>query len=141
MQRFGGDGRRPLVVVDYSHTPDSLARALESLRAQCTGRLWCVFGAGGDRDRGKRSLMGAAASARADVLVVTDDNPRGEDGDRIVDDIRAGIPQAQETIIERDRAAAIALAVGAGAPEDVVLVAGRYFTITFRAETGGFRFR
>ena len=125
MECFGGDGARPLVVVDYSHTPDSLARALESLREQCRGRLWCVFGAGGDRDRGKRPLMGAAASAHADVLVLTDDNPRGEDGDRIVEDIRGGVPPGQEVVTQRDRAAAIALAVDAAAPDDVVLVAGK----------------
>ncbi len=124
MQRFGGDPGVPLVVVDYSHTPDSLARALESLREQCNGQLWCVFGAGGDRDRGKRPLMGAAAAA-ADVLVVTDDNPRGEDGDRIVDDICDGIPKGHRVLTQRDRAAAIALAVGSASAKDIVLVAGK----------------
>jgi UDP-N-acetylmuramoyl-L-alanyl-D-glutamate--2,6-diaminopimelate ligase len=125
MQRFGGNPGVPLVVVDYSHTPDSLARALESLREQCAGKLWCVFGAGGDRDRGKRPLMGAAAADRADVLVVTDDNPRGEDGDRIVEDICSGIPQGHRVLTQRDRAAAIALAVDSASPEDIVLVAGK----------------
>jgi UDP-N-acetylmuramoyl-L-alanyl-D-glutamate--2,6-diaminopimelate ligase len=125
MQRFGGDAGAPLVVVDYSHTPDSLARALESLRAQCAGQLWCVFGAGGDRDRGKRPLMGAAAADRADVLVVTDDNPRGEDGERIVDDICKGIPKGHRVLTQRDRAAAIALAVDSASAEDIVLVAGK----------------
>jgi UDP-N-acetylmuramoyl-L-alanyl-D-glutamate--2,6-diaminopimelate ligase len=125
MQRFGGDPGVPLVVVDYSHTPDSLARALESLRERCAGQLWCVFGAGGDRDRGKRPLMGAAAARIADVLVVTDDNPRGEDGDRIVDDIRGGIPKGHRVLTQRDRAAAIALAVGSASAQDIVLVAGK----------------
>lgn len=125
MQRFGGDAGAPLVVVDYSHTPDSLARALESLREQCAGRLWCVFGAGGDRDRGKRPLMGGAAAKVADVLVVTDDNPRGEDGDRIVHDICKGIPKGHRVLTQRDRAAAIALAVDSATAEDIVLVAGK----------------
>lgn len=125
MQRFGGEAGQPLVVVDYSHTPDSLARALESLRRQCTGSLWCVFGAGGDRDRGKRPLMGAAAAAYSDVIVLTDDNPRGEDGDRIIEDVRAGIAKAHRLFTERDRAAAIALALAGAGPRDVVLVAGK----------------
>ncbi len=125
MQRFGGAAGEPLVVVDYSHTPDSLARALESLREQCAGKLWCVFGAGGDRDRGKRPMMGALAAANADAIVLTDDNPRGEDGDRIIDDIRGGIPEGVPVLTERDRAAAIALALAAAGPQDVVLVAGK----------------
>ena len=125
MQRFGGDAGEPLVVVDYSHTPDSLARALESLRGQCGGKLWCVFGAGGDRDRGKRPMMGAAAAALADVIVLTDDNPRGENGDRIIDDIRGGIPEGFQVLSDRDRAAAIRLAVAGAAADDVVLVAGK----------------
>jgi len=125
MQRFGGAPDLPLMVVDYSHTPDSLARALESLRNQCAGKLWCVFGAGGDRDRGKRPMMGAAAAAHADVIVLTDDNPRGEDGDRIVDDIRGGIPEKLRVVIERDRGSAIALALAGAGPDDVVLVAGK----------------
>lgn len=124
LERFGG-GDGPLVVVDYSHTPDSLARALETLRPMCRGRLWCVFGAGGDRDRGKRPMMGAAAAAHADVIVLTDDNPRGEDGDRIIDDIRPGIPAGVPVRAERDRAAAIARAVAEAGPGDVVLVAGK----------------
>jgi UDP-N-acetylmuramoyl-L-alanyl-D-glutamate--2,6-diaminopimelate ligase len=125
MQRFGGDAGEPLVVVDYSHTPDSLARALESLREQCRGKLWCVFGAGGDRDRGKRPMMGAAAAAHADAIVLTDDNPRSEDGDGIIDDIRGGIPQGFQVSTERDRAAAIRLTVVRAVSGDVVLVAGK----------------
>ncbi len=125
MQRFGGDAGEPLVVVDYSHTPDSLARALESLHGQCGGKLWCVFGAGGDRDRGKRPMMGAAAAAHADAIVLTDDNPRSENGDRIIDDIRGGIPEGFQVLTERDRAAAITLAVAGAGPDDVVLVAGK----------------
>jgi UDP-N-acetylmuramoyl-L-alanyl-D-glutamate--2,6-diaminopimelate ligase len=125
MQHFGGEGGEPLVVVDYSHTPDSLTRALESLRAQCAGTLWCVFGAGGDRDRGKRPMMGAAAAAHADVIVLTDDNPRSEDGDRIIEDVRGGIPAGVRVHTERDRANAIALALAQTGSRDVVLVAGK----------------
>jgi UDP-N-acetylmuramoyl-L-alanyl-D-glutamate--2,6-diaminopimelate ligase len=125
MQRFAGGPGEPLVVVDYSHTPDSLARALESLRPQCAGVLWCVFGAGGDRDRGKRPLMGAAAAAHADVIVLTDDNPRGEDGDRIIEEVRGGIPDGVRVLSERNRARAIALALTEAGPRDVVLVAGK----------------
>lgn len=125
MQRFGGGAGEPLVVVDYSHTPDSLARALESLRGQCGGKLWCVFGAGGDRDRGKRPMMGAAAAALADAIVLTDDNPRGESGDRIIDDIRGGIPEGFQVSSERDRAAAIRWTVLGAESGDVVLVAGK----------------
>ena len=125
MQRLGGAAGEPLVVVDYSHTPDSLQRALESLRAQCSGLLWCVFGAGGDRDRGKRPMMGAAAAAHADVIVLTDDNPRGEDGERIIEDVRGGIPKHARVLVERERAAAINMAVAGAGAGDVVLVAGK----------------
>jgi UDP-N-acetylmuramoyl-L-alanyl-D-glutamate--2,6-diaminopimelate ligase len=89
MSRLGG-GDRPLVVVDYAHTPDALAQALASLREHTPGRLWCVFGCGGERDRGKRPQMAAVAQAGADAVVVTDDNPRGEDGDAIVAGILTG---------------------------------------------------
>jgi UDP-N-acetylmuramoyl-L-alanyl-D-glutamate--2,6-diaminopimelate ligase len=125
MQRFGAAAGEPLVVVDYSHTPDSLERALESLRGQCRGKLWCVFGAGGGRDRGKRPMMGAVAAAHADAIVLTDDNPRSEDGDGIIDEIRGGIPIDFQVLTQRDRAAAIRLAVAGAAPGDVVLVAGK----------------
>ncbi len=125
MERYGGGERHPLVVVDYSHTPDSLANALRALREPCRGRLWCVFGCGGDRDRGKRAMMGEVAAELADVLVVTDDNPRLEDGDRIVADVLAGIPGPVDLTVERDRARAIAAAIQAAAAQDIVLVAGK----------------
>jgi UDP-N-acetylmuramoyl-L-alanyl-D-glutamate--2,6-diaminopimelate ligase len=117
----------PLVVVDYAHTPAALAASLSALRALCRGRLWCVFGAGGERDPGKRPLMGEAAAALADVLVITDDNPRAEDGERIVEQIVAGVPAAKRDSLrrERDRARAIGLAIARAAAEDVVLVAGK----------------
>ena len=125
MQCLGGGERAPLVVVDYAHTPDALESALRALREHSRGRLWCVFGCGGDRDRGKRPRMGAVASALADSLVITDDNPRGEDGGRIIDDIRAGVGRDGPIVVERDRLAALRFAVEHAANEDVVLVAGK----------------
>jgi UDP-N-acetylmuramyl-tripeptide synthetase len=111
------------VVVDYAHTPDALARALQALRPQTAGRLWVVFGCGGDRDRGKRPQMGAVAASYADRLVVTSDNPRSEDPERIVRDIRTGIDQACEVLV--DRRAAIEFAIQAALPGDTVLIAGK----------------
>ncbi len=125
MQPFGGGSGQPLAVVDYAHTPDALRSALIALRAHCAGRLWCVFGCGGDRDRGKRPLMGAIAAAEADAVVVTDDNPRHEDGARIVADILAGIPEGAAATVERNREAAIRHAIRATVPGDAVLVAGK----------------
>ena len=125
MVGLGGDGRLPLVVIDYAHTPDALAQALTSLRAHAAARLLCVFGCGGDRDRGKRPQMAQIAEAEADMVIVTDDNPRSEDGDAIVADILAGLAAPQAVTVERDRAAAIALAIGQAGPDDIVLVAGK----------------
>ena len=125
MNRIGGDAARPLVVVDYAHTPDALEQALTALRAHCSGRLVCVFGCGGERDAGKRPQMGAIAEALADRIVITDDNPRGEDGDAIVAQIVAGLGRAEEATIERDRAGAISLAIAEAQAGDVVLIAGK----------------
>lgn len=125
MNRFGGDGRLPLVVVDYSHKPDPLQQALESLRGHLRGRLICVFGCGGERDRGKRPQMAAIAEAYAERVYVTDDNPRGEDGDAIVADVVAGFARPQDAVVERNRAAAIARAIGEAGPDDIVLIAGK----------------
>ena len=125
MQRFGG-GTAPQVVVDYAHTPDALEQALSALRAHCRGRLWCVFGCGGDRDRGKRPLMGAVASRLADRLVITDDNPRTEDPAAITAEILAGVDSnAKETRLIHDRAAAIAYALQLALAGDIVLIAGK----------------
>lgn len=123
MQRFGGDGA-PLVAVDYAHTPDALEKALQALRAHVAGRLWCVFGCGGDRDRGKRPEMGRIASQMADEVILTDDNPRSEDPASIVADILAGTGSGVVRIIH-DRARAIRTAVLAAEPGDAVLVAGK----------------
>ncbi len=123
MERFSHEGG-PLVVVDYAHTPGALQAVLAALREHVNGRVWCVFGCGGDRDPGKRPLMGAAAEAGADHVIVTDDNPRGESPEHIVRDILSGFRGA-EPMVEHDRAAAIARAMGSAGPDDVVLVAGK----------------
>ncbi|MGZ8215812.1 UDP-N-acetylmuramoyl-L-alanyl-D-glutamate--2,6-diaminopimelate ligase [Methylomagnum sp.] len=122
MESFTAAGRA--VVVDYAHTPDALSSVLTTLRRHCSGRLWAVFGCGGDRDRGKRPEMGAIAAALADAVVLTDDNPRSEDGDAIIKDIRAGCQRGDLAII-RDRRDAIAFALERAAPDDLVLVAGK----------------
>ena len=125
MNRLGGEQGRPLVVVDYAHTPDALEQALSALRAHAAGRVICVFGCGGDRDRGKRPQMAAIAEAGADMVIVTDDNPRTENGDAIVADIVAGFSNPAAIRVRRDRAVAIAEAIADGRPGDVVLIAGK----------------
>ena len=125
MNRLGGEDGSPLVVVDYAHTPDALEQALSSLRAHTAGKLICVFGCGGERDRGKRPQMAAIAERGADVAIVTDDNPRGEDGDRIVADIMAGFVEPARASVQRDRARAIAQAIDMAGADDVVLIAGK----------------
>ncbi len=123
LQTLRADGAGPTVVVDYAHTPDALEKTLKTLRPLATGRLWCVFGAGGGRDRGKRPLMGACAAALADRVIVTSDNPRFENPAAIIADILAGMPPAQTAIA--DRAEAIRTAVSEAGPGDVVLIAGK----------------
>jgi UDP-N-acetylmuramoyl-L-alanyl-D-glutamate--2,6-diaminopimelate ligase len=125
LERVGG-GTRPLVVVDYAHTPDALDKALVALKpAVAPGhRLVCVFGCGGDRDAGKRPLMGAAAARLADQLIVTSDNPRGEDPMAIIAQVLEGIPNGRAEAIE-DRQVAIFSAVHHARPGDVVLLAGK----------------
>ncbi len=123
MQTLGG-GARPLVVVDYAHTPDALEKVLTSLRELApAARLLCVFGCGGERDAGKRPLMGAIVSRLADVAVVTSDNPRGEAPERILADIRAGMDGREQ--VEADRGRAIEIALEQSRPGDIVLVAGK----------------
>src|ERR671935_249468 len=111
------------VIVDYSHTPDSLENALRAARDLAPGRVLCVFGCGGDRDREKRPLMGRIAAELADVPILTTDNPRSEDPLAIIDEVRRGTPGELE--VEPDRRAAIARAIEAAREGDVVLVAGR----------------
>jgi UDP-N-acetylmuramoyl-L-alanyl-D-glutamate--2,6-diaminopimelate ligase len=125
MNRLGGESGVPLVVVDYAHTPDALEQALMSLRAHCEGLLICVFGCGGERDVGKRPQMAAIAERFADRVIVTDDNPRSEDGDTIVADIVAGFANRAAVTIERDRERALKRAIGDARPNDIVLVAGK----------------
>jgi UDP-N-acetylmuramoyl-L-alanyl-D-glutamate--2,6-diaminopimelate ligase len=125
MNRLGGSDDLPLVVIDYAHTPDALEQALSSLRAHGSARLICVFGCGGDRDAGKRPQMGAIAERLADLAIVTDDNPRSEDGDAIVQQILAGLRKPQAVIVERQRSVAISRAVCEARAGDIVLIAGK----------------
>jgi UDP-N-acetylmuramyl-tripeptide synthetase len=136
-ERYGG-GRKPLVVVDYAHTPDALENVLRALRdlmnaaassgtrssrRKRAGKLVCVFGCGGDRDRGKRPLMGRIASRLADEVIVTSDNPRTEDPHRIITDILEGL--TSQCAIAPDRSQAIRAAIAGARAGDVVLVAGK----------------
>jgi UDP-N-acetylmuramoyl-L-alanyl-D-glutamate--2,6-diaminopimelate ligase len=117
------EGQPFLVVVDYAHTPDSLSRALLAARGLAEGRVICVFGCGGDRDRAKRPLMGRAAETGSDVAIVTSDNPRSEDPRAIIAEVLEGVHG--EMAVEPDRAAAIARAVELAEPGDLVLIAGK----------------
>ncbi len=126
MQRLGGE-HLPMVVVDFAHSPNALEQTLSALRdARATGgRLICVFGCGGDRDRGKRPLMGAVAARHADRILLTSDNPRSEDPAGIIAEIMQGMPAGAKVEIEADRVRAIGLAVAAAQSGDVVLLAGK----------------
>ncbi|ENL8727468.1 UDP-N-acetylmuramoyl-L-alanyl-D-glutamate--2,6-diaminopimelate ligase [Citrobacter amalonaticus] len=124
MEVFSAPGKTT-VVVDYAHTPDALEKALQAARLHCTGQLWCVFGCGGDRDKGKRPLMGAIAEEFADVVVVTDDNPRTEEPRAIIDDILAGMLDAGRAKVMEGRAEAVTNAIMQAKDNDVVLVAGK----------------
>ncbi|MBS0848465.1 UDP-N-acetylmuramoyl-L-alanyl-D-glutamate--2,6-diaminopimelate ligase [Citrobacter sp. JGM124] len=124
MEVFRTPGR-PTVVVDYAHTPDALEKALAAARLHCQGKLWCVFGCGGDRDKGKRPLMGAIAEQYADVAVVTDDNPRTEDPAAIVEDILAGMLNAGVAHVIQGRAEAVTHVIMQAGENDMVLVAGK----------------
>jgi len=122
-----GDADQVTVVIDFAHTPDALEKVLQSLRAHLPhqGQLWCVFGCGGDRDAGKRPLMGASAERYADHIVLTADNPRSEDNQAIVTAILGGIQSDQKTHIEHDRKQAITYAIRHAKSKDIVLVAGK----------------
>jgi len=127
MECLGGDNK-PLVAVDYAHTPDALDHALEALRPMVQargGKLWCVFGCGGDRDTSKRPLMGAIAAKRADQVVVTSDNPRSEKPEAIIAQILLGLPSCNTLQVQTDRAQAIAQTLARAAAQDVVLIAGK----------------
>ncbi|MBO1519291.1 UDP-N-acetylmuramoyl-L-alanyl-D-glutamate--2,6-diaminopimelate ligase [Oceanisphaera pacifica] len=116
---------KPLVVVDYAHTPDALEQALEALRQHCKGRLWCIVGCGGDRDKGKRPLMAAAAEQGSDQVILTDDNPRTESASAIIDDMCQGLDDTSALLIIHQRAEALAYAIEQAEAEDIILVAGK----------------
>ncbi len=121
MQRIDADDLA--VVVDYAHTPDALEQALKAMRVHTEGKLWCVFGCGGDRDQGKRAQMGEVAQRCADHVVVTSDNPRSESANTIIDDILVAVDSP--TLVEEDRAIAIEQVIVRAAPGDSILVAGK----------------
>lgn len=125
MQLLGGKQHQPLVVVDYAHTPDALEKVLLTLREYCSGNLWCVFGCGGERDRGKRPLMGKIAELHSDRVMITNDNPRGEEQKQIVDDILQGLSCPWAAEMEYDRAVAIAYVINHAAAKDIILLAGK----------------
>jgi UDP-N-acetylmuramoyl-L-alanyl-D-glutamate--2,6-diaminopimelate ligase len=125
MERVPGRADQPAVLVDYAHTPDALDNALRACRPFTDRELICVFGCGGDRDRGKRPQMGAIAARLADRVVVTSDNPRTEDPARILEDVVAGIPAGTALVVEADRRQAIQGAIASAAGGDLVLIAGK----------------
>jgi len=120
-----GDSTEITAVVDYAHTPDGLRSALQGLRDHFSGNIWCVFGCGGNRDSGKRPIMGEIAESFADRLIVTDDNPRNEEGDEIVQHILSGMCEPDAAIVQRDREKAIAYAIEQAEAGDVILIAGK----------------
>ena len=125
MEGYGGDGDCPLVVIDYAHTPDALKQALTALREHTTGKIHCVFGCGGDRDRAKRPMMAREAEQLADHIVVTDDNPRTEPSELIVADILSGFDDVNAIRVIPDRDTAISQTIAHAGVNDVVLVAGK----------------
>jgi UDP-N-acetylmuramyl-tripeptide synthetase len=127
MDRLSVAGK-PLVAVDYAHSPDALDKALlalQPLAQQRGGKLWCVFGCGGERDPTKRPMMAAVAEKNADCVVVTSDNPRGEKPENIISQILLGLSHHESVQVQLDRGLAIAETIAAAAPEDVVLLAGK----------------
>ncbi|MCW7547598.1 UDP-N-acetylmuramoyl-L-alanyl-D-glutamate--2,6-diaminopimelate ligase [Photorhabdus sp. APURE] len=124
MEVFTAPGK-PVVVVDYAHTPDALEKALMAARLHCQGKLWCVFGCGGDRDKGKRPLMGGVAEQWADYVIVTDDNPRNEEPQAIVADILTGLLDPGRALAIHGRVEAVTNAIMQAKADDVVLIAGK----------------
>jgi len=138
MESFSKPGQ-PTVVVDYAHTPDALTGALSSLAAHFGGRLICVVGCGGDRDRGKRPLMARAAAEGADMVWLTSDNPRGEEPAAIIAEMRNGLDGlngSKDVRDEVDRASAIAAAIASAGPGDLVMVAGKGHETTQESDGG-----
>lgn len=124
MQTLGG-GAQPLVVVDYAHKPDALEKVLQALRYHAEGKLWCVFGCGGERDRGKRPLMAKIAETLADKVIVTNDNPRHEKPEAIVAEILRGFSHPEKVSVELDRSKAIENSIQWAEAGDCVLIAGK----------------
>ena len=116
---------KPLLVIDYAHTPDALEKALTALRPYCSGKLYCVFGCGGDRDVGKRSQMGAVSEQLADQVVLTNDNPRTETPEQIVENILEGIHNRSIVTVKYDRSDAITNTFLNANKNDVILIAGK----------------
>lgn len=114
---------KPMVIVDYAHTPDALEKALQAARLHCEGELWCIFGCGGDRDAGKRPLMATIAEKLTDKVIATDDNPRTEDNQKIMADIVKGFSKPQQIIHNREEA--IKTAIEQAKATDVILIAGK----------------
>ncbi|MEH6551386.1 MAG: UDP-N-acetylmuramoyl-L-alanyl-D-glutamate--2,6-diaminopimelate ligase [Pseudomonadales bacterium] len=123
MQVVSSDG--PLVLVDYAHTPDALEQLLQTCRDHTQGQMWLVFGCGGDRDQSKREPMGRIATQYADRIVITNDNPRNENPQQIIDEILLGITAVDKILVHSDRAEAIAVAIKEAEPEDCVVLAGK----------------
>lgn len=124
MEVLGGN-ESPVIIVDYAHTPDALEQVLKSVSEHCGGKLWCVFGCGGDRDKTKRPIMGRIVEKYADNVVITDDNPRHEVPAAIVQDILTGLAMNSSAIIEHDRRQAIRHAVNGAKPNDIIVIAGK----------------
>ena len=128
LQRVGDGMGKPQLVIDYAHTPDALDKVLQALQPLAQergGRLWCVFGCGGNRDAGKRPLMGAIAARRAQQVVITSDNPRHEPAREILKQIAAGVDAAKPCLVIEDRQQAIQTAVAQADPRDVIVIAGK----------------
>jgi len=125
MEKFVGGPDMPAAVVDFAHTEQALRACLEACREHTAGRLWCVFGCGGDRDQGKRGGMGRAVEELADRAIVTDDNPRNESPEKIVGEILAGMRDPDKACVVHNRQAAIEYALSEAAPGDLVVIAGK----------------
>lgn len=125
LQRVSDSPTEPQVIVDYAHTPDALQKTLEVLRPLCSGKLIVIFGCGGDRDRGKRPIMGSIAEKNADLVCVTSDNPRTEDPQTILQDILSGFLRPEAAIVIADRRSAIDFVVKNASTSDTVLIAGK----------------
>ncbi|XQF92522.1 UDP-N-acetylmuramoyl-L-alanyl-D-glutamate--2,6-diaminopimelate ligase [Pseudoalteromonas espejiana] len=124
MQAFS-EPNMPTCVVDYAHTPDALSLALQALQKHVPGGVSCVFGCGGDRDKGKRALMAQAAEQHADKVIITSDNPRSENPDAIIADVAAGLSHPEKAHLEADRASAISYAINNASAGEVILIAGK----------------